>query len=735
MSSPEDVQEFQQTLASEPHLQRIDSIHLQVRDLIESDHPSEDYSDVELDALVREKTGPEPDQYGVWVHYPWSRRVVHLLPEQEFIRMRTNRNLYKIKPSEQESLSQKTIGLIGLSVGHAVAMSLALERSFGKLRIADFDVLDLSNLNRIRTNVYRIGVPKTDIVMQEIAELDPYLYVESYPEGLKEENMDEFLQDIDLLIDECDSIDIKISVREKARAQGIPVIMETSDRGMLDIERYDLDSELPILHGLAEGLDSQKLKGLTNEEKIPYVLPIIGLEKSSLGLRASMVEIEKSISTWPQLGTDVLIGGGTVGYVTRRLLTGENVPNGRFYVDLDTIIRDQVSEETEASSEPALLVPNPQALMAKAKRAWNSPPESEVSREIAERLIAKAAKAPSGGNVQPWLWHPDGNRIHLFMDNRKEATFLDFGRKGTYLGLGAAAENLYIAAAKEGLAVKTHWFEHAAEEPFPLVAGFELTPASGLEDDALFDFIDLRVTNRLNEGRRPLPNTTRERFFDTFRRKNTSTDFHLIEDAHKLEVIKDVLSIADRLIMMNQKGHSDLYNELRWNTDFSERIGINVHSLGLTPLEMAGMRIAKDDEVIDTLRELEGGDRFSEMNHKCMDSSSGMGLVTMKDYDPLTYFNSGMDIQRLWLQGTADGVSMHPMSGVTFLINRTRFAEGEGLSQDEQARLMHCQKLITEAFDLDIDTVLCFMFRFSITDNAPIPSNRKPLNEIILTNE
>lgn len=41
-----------------------------------------------------------PEEYGVWVYYPWSTRLVHLLDEAEFIELRTNRNKYKLTPEE-----------------------------------------------------------------------------------------------------------------------------------------------------------------------------------------------------------------------------------------------------------------------------------------------------------------------------------------------------------------------------------------------------------------------------------------------------------------------------------------------------------------------------------------------------------------------------------------------------------------------------------------------------------
>ena len=41
--------------------------------------------------------------------------------------------------------------------------------------------------------------------------------------------------------------------------------MDTSDRGMLDIERFDLEPERSIFHGLVEHLDIAKSKNLKNQ--------------------------------------------------------------------------------------------------------------------------------------------------------------------------------------------------------------------------------------------------------------------------------------------------------------------------------------------------------------------------------------------------------------------------------------------------------------------------------------
>src|SRR5690606_3514442 len=101
-------------------------------------------------------------------------------------------NKFVITEAEQKTLQNKKIGIIGLSVGQSVALTLALERGCGELRLADFDTLELSNLDRIRTGVYNIGIKKSILVAREIAEIDPYLKVVLYNEGIHEDNIDEF---------------------------------------------------------------------------------------------------------------------------------------------------------------------------------------------------------------------------------------------------------------------------------------------------------------------------------------------------------------------------------------------------------------------------------------------------------------------------------------------------------------------------------------------------------------
>lgn len=71
-----------------------------------------------------------------------------------------------------------------------------------------------------------------------------------------------FLDGVDILVEECDSLDTKVLIRQAARSRRIPVLMATGDRGTLDVERFDLEPERQILHGLLGDVDFAELSGL-----------------------------------------------------------------------------------------------------------------------------------------------------------------------------------------------------------------------------------------------------------------------------------------------------------------------------------------------------------------------------------------------------------------------------------------------------------------------------------------
>lgn len=273
------------------------------------------------------------ESYGVWVWYPWSRSLVRLLDEEEFIEVRTNRNKNKILSAEQQGLRKKWVGIVGLSVGSSLAMNLAMERICGGLRLADFDVIELSNLNRISASVKELGTPKAVVTARAIAEVDPYFEVQIDLNGLTTQNIRTFFEGLDIVCDACDQVSAKANIRSHAREVGIPVVMETSDRGMIDVERYDWSNQ-PILHGR---IDEQMLEEMKEAAAWTpaFFNAFIDIENASERGRLSLEEMGKSLVGWPQLYTDVAAGGAHAAQLIRKILMGEPVQDARIYLEWD----------------------------------------------------------------------------------------------------------------------------------------------------------------------------------------------------------------------------------------------------------------------------------------------------------------------------------------------------------------------------------------------------------------
>ena len=343
LSSDVDRSEFEKLIREDQNIKILDQIKIQLRELIKCSNPSRHIVYQDYEELIKiHLQGVDIFSYGVWVYYRWNHNLIHILDEAEFIKVRTNRNCNKITPAEQALLATKKIGIIGLSVGQSIALTMAMERTCGEIRLADFDTAELSNLNRLRTGLHNLGLNKTVIAAREIAEIDPFITVKIFDDGLTAENMESFFTGdgkLDLLVEVCDGLEIKIASRMKAKKLKIPVVMDTNDRGMLDVERFDLEPDRSIFHGLInEHLDEKGNIISGPDKKLQMLMALASFESASSRLKLSMTEIGKTITTWPQLASSVVLGGAITTDIARRILLNQHSDSGRYYADMDEII-------------------------------------------------------------------------------------------------------------------------------------------------------------------------------------------------------------------------------------------------------------------------------------------------------------------------------------------------------------------------------------------------------------
>lgn len=738
--SPTNIRDWEEIdeLRSNNYVQTIDEIDSQVSDLIKADNPEIQFSNEELmnrvSAFFENK---ERDLFGNWVYYPWKNTLVHILGEVDFIRIRTLRNNYKITPSEQLDLANKKVGIVGLSVGQSVALAMALERSCGEMRLADFDILELSNLNRLKAGVTSLGLEKVVIAAREISEIDPYLKVTLFRDGIHEGNVDEFLTStgkLDLLIDECDSLDIKLLLRERARQEQIPVIMETSDRGMLDVERFDVEPERSIFHGLLEGVSKSDLANLSNKERVAIVLKITGLDTLSLRMKASLLEIGSSITSWPQLASGVFLGGASVAHVGRRLLLGDNVPSGRFYVDFDEIIKIDLHDEE-------IIIPSHKGVSILAEKLNAQLPVEILqsgyllSPSELERILSFANLAPSGGNIQPWIWVFDRKGIlHLFHDQERSHSMLDFKGTGSLIAFGAAVENLRLATAREGIEIEV--VNHIREFEEQLICSIRFiakykNPIQ-VPHYELLDGIGMRCTNRKNSKRQLLPKSQLEELQDFA--KKEGFQIKLTEEYTDLEGLAEIVGGMDRMRFFHEEGLMDFIKEVRWTQKDAEETkdGIDIATLELSGTEKAAMGLLKDPRTVKFFRKFLMGYGLTKISKDTITHSSAMLLLQGNKFSPETYLEGGKILQRIWIKANMMGISFQPVTAMLFIFQKVLRESNHGFTLQEAAEIERLKEKFDRIFKSEGDCLDLFMFRLNVVAEPSVRAFRRDVKDTLI---
>jgi len=144
---------------------------------------SSNYSQ-KLSLFLKSKFKPGNKLHGNWVYFPWSGYLVHMVKEQDYFQLLTNRNKNLITADEQKTLYRTTIGIVGLSVGGSLALSLVHSGTGKSLKLAEKDILETVNLNRVQLGVHQIGTDKLFLLMQRLYETNPYLKIIAYSKGL-----------------------------------------------------------------------------------------------------------------------------------------------------------------------------------------------------------------------------------------------------------------------------------------------------------------------------------------------------------------------------------------------------------------------------------------------------------------------------------------------------------------------------------------------------------------------
>lgn len=645
---------------------------------------------------------PTPDEDvlaepGRWAYYPWRRTVVAVLGPRGFRALRLDRNRNNITTQEQTRLSSLTIGVAGLSVGHVIAHTLALEGLCGRLRLADFDHLELSNLNRVPATVFDLGLNKAHVAARRIAELDPYLAVDVFDAGVTDDTVDAFLDELDIVVEECDSLDMKVALRMAARDRHIPVLMATSDRGRVDVERFDQEPERPIMHGLLGELDVELVRGMSSREKLPHMLRYDEAERVSPRTAASLIEIGRSLSTWPQLASDVVVGASALAEAVRRIGLGEDLRSGRCRIDIGWAL-NQLDEVQTAQHRPA---------------PENEPAPSTVN----DTIVAAAMRAPSGGNSQPWYIDAGPGQLAISVATEHTST-MDVGFRGSAVALGAALYNVRIAAAARRMLGPVSVAENVDGCPLQATMHFKNGNDPALAD--LYGAMLARETNRHRGTLQPLDDQAIKLLTAAAEREGAL--LHLLTERDDLKRAATIFAAADRIRYLTPQLHKEMVSELRWPGDPDPGSGIDVRSLELDASDLALFDIVRRPDVMAHLAEWNAGSALGDGMHDEVLSSSALAVITVTGDRLSDYARGGSAVEAVWILAQREGLAVRPLSPV-FLHARSA-ADLNELSTGFASELAQLQSDFVHLTAIDPEESIVLVLRFTTAPPASVPSRR-----------
>lgn len=419
-----------------------------------------------------------------------------------------DRNIGWLTEWEQAALRGKRVAIAGMGGVGGVHLTTLARLGIGAFNLADFDRYDIANFNRqVGATMQSIGRPKLDVMAEMGLSINPELRLGRFPQGVNDNNLDDFLADVDLFVDGLDFFVLGIRRRVFARC---------AELGIPAVTAAPIGMGTGFLAFVPGGMSFEQYFRLEGqEENEQYLRFLMGVAPRGLH-RSYLVDpsrIDLANKRGPSTSASCQLCSGVVGVAAVKLLLGRgDVKPAPYHHHFDPYIgklaisklrwgMDGPIERAKLAVARRMYLRRPAAPTAAARK-----PAEHPSTPI-ERILAAARWAPSGDNAQPWRFEVSGDDT-VVVTLQSEAAHNPYEyRNGepSLLSFGMLLETMRIAASAQGLAMT--WSLTRDAVPHEVTARF--TPSPGLEPDTLMPFVTMRSVDRRPYRARPL--TPREK--------------------------------------------------------------------------------------------------------------------------------------------------------------------------------------------------------------------------------
>lgn len=210
-----------------------------------------------------------------------------MLSDDELLRYSRQILLKQVDIEGQLRLKNSRVLIVGLGgLGSPVALYLAAA-GVGELHLADFDRVDLTNLQRqIIHDTAAVGLHKVDSAMTRLAAINPGITLVGHRAGLDADSLEEAVANVDLVLDCTDNFAVREAVNAACVAARKPLVSGAAIRLEGQLSVFDLRNDAsPCYHCLyGHGSEAE----LTCSEA-GVLGPVVGLVGSLQALEALKV--------------------------------------------------------------------------------------------------------------------------------------------------------------------------------------------------------------------------------------------------------------------------------------------------------------------------------------------------------------------------------------------------------------------------------------------------------------
>lgn len=353
-----------------------------------------------------------------------------------------------------------------------------------------------------------------------------------------------------------------------------------------------------------------------------------------------------------------------------------------------------------------------------------------VEKEDIINIIKAGIFAPSGDNCQPWEIYFDGEKLYLKNLEYKDTSLYNVKNIASYIAFGAMIENMIITARMLGYEISTTLFPEG--ENSSIVATLSFIKGQSVFDP-LLNFIDKRCVNRKKYKPMQLETHARESL------KKTAAQFKgaelfVIEDEEEKKKLAELLAVNDRILFENKNLHDFLFEHLRWTKKEAEksRDGMSIESLELGLVQRKAFRILSSWTFVRFLNMFGFSKFVPAQSYNLCKGSSALCLLLMEGTGFDSFINGGRVFQRIWLTAASLGLSLHPMTGITFLIQRLRMTGKNDLSATHQKLLLDLEGQLKKIFPINENKSIIMTFRIGYADQPSDKSLRLPVEEVLV---